>query len=67
MIRLIATIGLLAAISACSPAAIGAPQTMALCEALRPDMPVSYDHTADSAQTVKGIRKANARYQAACG
>lgn len=38
----------------------------AVCEALRTDMPVKYRGNTTDAETVGNIRRANARYRAAC-
>lgn len=42
------------------------PAPVAVCEALRPDMPVKYHGSTTDAETVTNIRRANARYRAAC-
>ena len=36
------------------------------CEALRPDMPVKYHAKTTDAETIGNIRRANARFSAAC-
>ena len=43
---------------------VGAP---AVCEALRPDMPIAYHSQKDTPDTVERVRKANARFNAICG
>jgi hypothetical protein len=48
------------------PPVTSAPRTPAVCEALRPDMPIAYHGKADTADTVARIRSANARFAAAC-
>jgi len=42
------------------------PRNNAVCLALQPAMPVTYSAKNDTPETVKGVRAANARYQAAC-
>ena len=42
---------------------VGAP---AVCEALRPDMPIAYHSQKDTPDTVERVRKANARFNAIC-
>lgn len=37
-----------------------------VCEALRPDMPVKYHGRTTDAETIGNIRRANARFEAAC-
>jgi hypothetical protein len=37
------------------------------CEALRPDLPVKYHAKTTDAETTANIRRANARFTAACG
>lgn len=39
----------------------------AVCEALRPDLPIAYHSKGDTADTVDRIRRANARFTAVCG
>ena len=46
---------------------VSTPGTPAVCEALRPDMPVKYHGKTTDAETISNIRKANARFQAVCG
>jgi len=55
----------LAAIGACAIAE-PPPAPAAACEALRPDMPVKYRGNTTDAETTGNIRRANARFQAAC-
>lgn len=43
-----------------------APAPAAVCEALRPDMPVKYHGNTTDAATISNIRRANARFEAAC-
>lgn len=43
-----------------------APAAAATCEALRPDMPVKYHGNTTDADTIANIRRANARFRAAC-
>lgn len=73
MIRTIATIaaslalgGCLGGGSAAPPPVTSSPRTPAVCEALRPAMPISYSGSRDTPETVKGVRQANARFAAAC-
>ena len=64
-----AAVAILLALGACSqspPPVTAAPRTPAVCEALRPAMPISYSSTRDTPETVKGVRQANARFTAAC-
>ena len=67
--RTAAALAILLALGACSqspPPVSAAPRSPAVCEALRPDMPISYSSSKDTPETVKGVRAANARYSAAC-
>lgn len=48
------------------PPVTSAPRTPAVCEALRPAMPVRYSSKADTQETVRQVREVNARYLAAC-
>jgi len=48
------------------PAVTATPRNNAVCLALQPAMPVTYSAKNDTPETVKGVRAANARYQAAC-
>lgn len=57
---------LLGACSQPPPPVTSAPRTPAVCEALRPAMPISYSSSRDTPETVKGVRQANARFSAAC-
>lgn len=60
---------ILLALGACSqppPPVTSAPRTPAVCEALRPALPISYSSSRDTPETVKGVRQANARFSAAC-
>ena len=43
------------------------PANQSICEALRPDMPVTYHGLADTQDTIAKVRRINARYKAACG
>lgn len=54
----------LSVIAACATAP--EPPTASLCEAMRPDMPVKYHATTTDAETIANIRRANARFTAAC-
>lgn len=38
----------------------------AICEAMRPSFPIKFHGNTDSADTIKEIRQANARFAAAC-
>lgn len=42
------------------------PSPIGVCEALRPDMPVKYHGNTTDAVTTANIRRANARFRAAC-
>jgi len=48
------------------PPVTATPRNNAVCLALQPAMPVSYSSKNDTPETVRGVRAANARYQAAC-
>lgn len=64
-----AAVAILLALGACSqspPPVTAAPRTPAVCEALRPAIPISYSSSKDTPETVKGVRQANARFTAAC-
>lgn len=63
---LIASLALLAACAPAPPPVTGTSSTPAICEALRPAMPIQYSGTKDTPETVKQVRQANARFQAAC-
>lgn len=43
-----------------------APAAASTCEAMRPDMPVLYHARTTDAVTIANIRRANARFEAAC-
>lgn len=58
-------LGLGAIVAACAIAE-PPPAPVAVCEALRPDMPVKYRGNTTDAETIGNIRRANARFQAAC-
>lgn len=71
MIRMTATLAASLLLGGClgggsTPPVTAAPRTPAVCEALRPAMPISYSGTRDTPETVKGVRAANARFSAAC-
>lgn len=53
-------------IAACSTAPAPAAAAASVCEALRPDLPVKYHATTTDAETIANIRRANARFAAAC-
>ena len=65
------TIWMLAAsalLAACSqPAVQVQADQSAICDALRPAMPIQFHSKSDTPNTVARIQQANARYQAACG
>lgn len=67
----LAAIGSLAlSIAACTPAPPPPVRiqadSAAVCEALRADLPVKYHGNSTDAETVANIRRANARFRAAC-
>lgn len=72
-IACVSAIGL-AAVVACASMAPPPPDPGAVCEALRPDMPVKFHGGPDgkggpgfdTRDTVARMRKANARFEAAC-
>ena len=71
MIRMTATLAASLLLGGClgggsTPPVTAAPRTPAVCEALRPAMPISYSGTRDTPETVKEVRAANARFVAAC-
>lgn len=70
MIRTISIALLLASSVAALVAACGddrsRPSGQSVCEAMRPDMPVKYHGSTTDAETIGNIRRANARYSAAC-
>lgn len=73
MTRTIATIAVSLLLGGClggggaAPSPVtAAPRTPAVCEALRPAMPISYSGSRDTPETVKSVRQANARFKAAC-
>ena len=69
MIRTISIVGVsalgLAVIVACASVQ-PSPAPVAVCEALRPDLPVKYHGNTTDAETIGNIRRANARFEAAC-
>lgn len=71
MTRTIATIVVSLLLGGClgggtPPPVTAAPRPLAVCEALRPALPISYSGSRDTPETVKGVRQANARFKAAC-
>ena len=44
----------------------GSPRNNAVCEGMRPAMPIQFSASKDTPETVKQVRAANARYQAMC-
>lgn len=48
------------------PPVTAIPTTAAACEALRPDMPITYSSKSDTPETVKQVRAVNARFASAC-
>lgn len=55
------------ALVACAPAPVRIQaDSAAVCEALRADLPVKYHGNSTDAETVANIRRANARFRAAC-
>jgi len=68
-IRMTATIAassLLLAACSSHPSVTATPRNNAVCLALQPAMPIQYSGKNDTPETVKQVRLANARYQAAC-
>lgn len=65
MIRIIWTASLSLALAACATAP-APPASSSVCEALRPDMPVKFHGATTDAETTANIRRANARFRAAC-
>ena len=64
-----AALAIILALGACSqspPPVTSAPRNPAVCEALRPALPISYSSSRDTPETVRGVRHANARFTAAC-
>lgn len=54
-------------LTACATNGVGSTaSTPAVCEALRPAMPIAYHGNSDTADTIARIRAANARFAAAC-
>lgn len=67
MIRTISMLAASALLAACSqPAAQVQADQSAICDALRPAMPIQYHGATTDAETKANIQRANARYQAAC-
>lgn len=60
----VSAIGLLVLAACASPSPPPAP--VAVCEALRPDLPVKYHGNTTDPVTTGNIRRANARFEAAC-
>jgi hypothetical protein len=61
-----AAIALILLLSACASKPEATARTPAVCEGLRPDMPIAYHGKTDAPDTILRIRKANARFQAMC-
>lgn len=71
MIRTTAIIAASLALAGCgflpsSRPVTATPRNPAICEALRPAMPISYSGSRDTRETVRNVREANARFEAAC-
>lgn len=67
MTRTISTAFLSLFLTACATNGAGSTaSTPAVCEALRPAMPIAYHGNSDTADTIARIRAANARFAAAC-
>lgn len=68
MTRTISTVACSLLLVGCVTDATPAPNVSApaVCEALRPDMPVQYHSKTTDDDTQNRIRKANARFQAIC-
>jgi len=58
-------LGLVAIVAACASVE-SPPAPVAVCEALRPDLPVKYRGNTTDPETIGNIRRANARFEAAC-
>ncbi len=59
------------ALAACPSASVPPPvriqvDSAAVCEALRADLPVKYHGNTTDPETIANIRRANARFRAAC-
>lgn len=48
------------------PPVTAMPTTAAACEAMRPAFPITYSSKSDTAETVRQVRGANARFLASC-
>ena len=64
MIRIISTVSALLLLTGCLTTRTDDALN---CEALRPDLPVKYHAKTTDAETTGNIRRANARFTAACG
>ena len=62
----VACIAVTLLLSACASKPEATARTGAVCEALRPAMPVLFHGKADTPDTIARIKAANARFQAAC-
>ena len=67
MLKAVVTIAALSLLSACASKPEATARTPAVCEALRPAMPVLFHGKADTPDTVARVKAANARYASACG
>ena len=64
---MIVALAISALLAACSPKPQATVTLAGSCEAFRPAFPISYDKILDTAQTVKEVKQANARFASACG
>lgn len=69
--KIISTLAASLMLAACASPPPPAPvriqaDSAAVCEALRADMPVKYRGNSTDAETIANIRRANARFRAAC-
>lgn len=62
----LSTVAFAAALLVACAGSAPAPAPIAVCEALRPDLPVKYHARTTDAETIANIRRANARFEAAC-
>lgn len=63
----VAATALILLLSACASKPEATARTPAVCEGLRPDLPIAYHGKTDAPDTILRIRKVNSRFQAMCG